>query len=172
LLGNMDKANEVEQSEILKGLFTLFESLISYLRLNVGDFETALPVYERAEKINIEYNMKQLNANSTGNLYILGAMMYNLAGKQKEALALLKKFTELCIHDFWPFRVQGGTFFNRIDDWLEKYARLSPLPRNKALINKSMLHEGLLNPAFENLHSYSEFNKLVTQLKKFIGEES
>ena len=171
LLGNIDKANEVEQSEMLKGLFSLFESLISYLRLNVGDFETALPVFERAEQLITQYNMKQLNANSTGNFYVLAAMMYNLAGKHKEALGMLTKFTELCIHDFWPVRVQTDDFFNRLDDWLKIYARTSPLPRNEVLVNKSMLYEGLLNPAFENLHNFSEFNKLVTQLKKFIGED-
>jgi len=167
VLGNMDKANEVEQSELFQSLDVVFVGLLSYIHINKTDFDTAQVAYERAVGLSEMFNMRRLNSNNVAILYAWGAHMYQAAGKSDEAIQALEKYVDVCIHVFFPFAVRGDSFFNRIDHLISE--ENTPLPRNEAVIKESMLNDVLLDPAFDGLHGNPEFTNLVQKLRNFIG---
>ena len=169
MLGNTEKAIEVTQVDLYGSLLELFEGLLTYIRLNLGDFETAHTAFARAERLSELFHMRQLNANGTANLYFLGAHLYQAAGKSGEALQMLDKYVDVCIHGFFPFVIQGDSFFNKIDNWLNEHTENRPLPRDELVVKESMLNDGLLDPAFEGLHDSPVFIELIQKLQNFIG---
>jgi len=169
MIGNVDKAMEVEQIELYNALMALFNGLLSYVRLNFSDYKTARPAFERAESLAENFNMRRLNSNNSAVFYALGAHMYQAAGENEKALKTLGKYVDVCIHGFFPLVSRGDSFFDSIDKWLRKEIEATPLPRNEAVIRESMLNDVLLDPAFDNLHENPEFTNLVQKMRNFIG---
>jgi transcriptional regulator with XRE-family HTH domain len=169
MLGNMEKANEVEQIELFQGLCVIFAGLLSYIHLNLADFDTAQVAYERAVGLSEMFNMRRLDSNSTAILYALGAQMYMSEGKSDETITAIEKYVDVCIHGFFPFMPRGDSFFNRIDKWLAESMEKAPLPRSEAVVKESMLNDVLLDPAFDSLHGTPAFTNLVQKLRNFIG---
>ena len=169
MLGNTEKAIEVAQVGLYQALLEVFEGLLLHIQLNLGDFETAQTAFERAERLSELFHMRQLNANGVAILYVLGAHLYQSAGKSDMALSMLGKYVDVCIHGFFPFAVRGDSFFDRIDDWLNKNIKNKPLPRNETVVKESMLNDVLLDPAFENLHDTPAFTQLIQKLQNLIG---
>ena len=166
LLRNIDRANEVEQIELYQSLLNIFDGILSYLRLNLSNYETAKPVYERAEIMATAFNMRRLNPNNVVLLYTFGAHMYQAAGEGEKALEILGKYVDACIYGYFPIMTRGDSFFDRVDHWLSnQYAT----PRNEAVIKEHMLNDILLDPAFDSLHDKQEFTNLVQKMRNFIG---
>ena len=166
LLGDMTKANEVEQIELYQNIMTAFDGLLSYLRLNLADYETAKSVYDRAEKVAEIFNMRGLNPNNMAILYTFGAHMYNAAGESEKTLETLEKYVDVCMNGFFPVAARGDEFFNSVDILLG--GQYAP-PRNDAIIKESMLNDGILDPAFSALHDREEFKNLVQKMRDFAG---
>ncbi|MCL2411511.1 MAG: helix-turn-helix domain-containing protein [Treponema sp.] len=167
LTGNTEKAEEVLQVELYQNLMMTFHSLINILYNNLNRLDIAEAVYFRAEKLANLFNMKQLNPNNTGMLYALGAQMYQLGGTSEKAVELLSKYVDVCVHDFFPFKLHGDSFFTKIEGWLKKEP--FPIPRNEATIKESMMKDVLQLPVFEPLQDNPEYIKVVKKLKDFIG---
>jgi len=165
--GNAEKANEVMQIELFQSLMLLFGGLLSYLRLNLSNYEIALPIYERAEHLADTFNIRRINSNNSAMLYGLGAHMYQVAGKSENAIDALKKYVDVCIHGFSPFMVRSDSFF-QIDHWLADNIANQPLPYNEAVAKEKILNTILLDPVFNSLHGQSEFTNLVQKLKNFM----
>jgi len=166
LLQNMDKANEVEQIELYQNLMNIFDGMLSYLRLNLSHYETALPVYERAKSIAKTFNIRRLNPNSAAILYTFGAHMYQAAGESEKALDTLAEFVDVCIHGFFPIMARGDSFFDKVDQFLSN--QYAP-PRNETVVKEHMLNDILLDPAFDSLHDKQEFTILVQKMINLIG---
>jgi len=167
ILGNHEKAKEVIQTELYQNIMGVFGGLLSYVQTNVGDYDTALKAFNRAEVLSELFQMRQLNPNNLAMLYVSGAHMYQVAGKYEEAIEALAKYVDVCVHDFFPIKLKGDTFFDKIDGWLKLNS--DTIPRSDAVIKESMLNDVLFNPLFSNLSDYPEYNKLVRKLQDFIG---
>jgi len=169
LLGNIDKANEVEQTELYQSLGVMFAGLLSYIRVNLTNIDVAQVAFDRAVGLSEMFNMRRLNSNNAAILYALGAHMYQAAGKSDEAIEALEKYVDVCMHGFFPIIVRGDTFFSRIDGWLAKEMENAPIPRNETVVKESMLNDVLLDPAFDGLHGKPQFTNLIQKLRSFIG---
>lgn len=169
MLGNTEKAIEVAQVDLYQALLELFEGLLAYIQLNLGNFEAAQTAFERAESLSELFHIRHLNANGVAILYFLGAHLYQAAGKSDETINMLGKYVDVCIHGFFPFAARGDSFFDRIDDWLDKNIKNRPMPRNEIVVKESMLNDVLLNPAFDSLHGSPAFADLIQKLRTFIG---
>jgi len=166
MMGNVEKAKEIVQLELLQNLMSTFEGLLSHIRLNMDDFETARAAYERAESLSELFNMRRLNPNNSGILYALGAHVYQAAGKSKEAIEILGKYVDVCTNGFFPFAVRGDSFFSMVDNWLQENS--GSIPRDEAVVKKGMLNDVLLDPAFNDLRDLPEFIDLTRRLEKLI----
>jgi len=169
ILGNIEKAVEVEQIELYHGLTGLFSGLLSYIRLTLSDYKTAKTAFERAENLAESFNIRRLYSNHVAVLYTYGAHMYQSAGESEKALEYLGKYVDVCLHGFFPAIVRSDSFFSRIDRWLNDPEVNDIMVRNEATVKESMLNDVLLDPAFDSLHEKQEFTNLVQKLKKFIG---
>jgi len=166
--GNTEKANEIMQIELFQSLMILFNGLMSYLRLNLNNYEIALPIFERAECIANTYDMRRLDSNNAAVLYGLGAHMYQYVGKSEKAIESLEKFVDICIHGLFPYKMRGDSFFSRIDHWLADSIDAQPLPYNEAVVKEKFLNDILLAPVFNSLHERPEFSNLVQKLKNYM----
>lgn len=166
-LGNAEKAKEVIQIELYQDLMGAFSGLLACIQANMGDLDTAFAAYTRAIGLSELFNMRRLNPNNVAVLYVMGAHMFQAAGKREETLAALEKYVDVCVHGFFPFEPRGDAFFDRIDAWLN--SNKDNMPRSDAVIKESMLNDVLLNPAFDSLHNLPEFTRLIRKLRDFIG---
>ena len=169
MLGNLDKAMEIEQLEILMSMTTTFNGLLAHMQLNLADYETALRIFKKAETMAETFNMVDLNANAAAILHVLEANMYQMAGEGKLAIQALKKYVDICVHSFFPFSTKGGEFFNKIGDFIAAQEKIAPLPRSEETVKASMLNDVMLNPIFDSLQEDIEFINLVQKLKNYIG---
>ncbi|MCL2372386.1 MAG: helix-turn-helix domain-containing protein [Defluviitaleaceae bacterium] len=169
MLGNLEKAAEVEQAELYQCLMHMMESFISYLRLNQASPEAAKPAYLRAHAIAEMFNLPRLNANTAAILYYTGAQMYCSANETEKAITALQKYTEICTTGLFPFTIRGDDFFNKIDSWLTHSTQNIPLPRNEAVVKASMLEDVTQNPAFDNIKNNEGYMRLIKKLEDFVG---
>ena len=170
MLGNTDKAHEVEQTELLQNLMLVYDGLISYTRINYGNYNVAKISYQRAEALEEIFSMRRLNANLTGNLYALGAHLHNSAGERKKALEALEKYVDVCVNGFFPYAIRGDEFFDRVDVYIAKISENVPLPRSEAVVKESMLKDVLMDPAFDNLRDDPKYKTLEQKLKYFVSK--
>lgn len=167
MLGNVEKAKEVTQIELYLSIMSVFGGLMSYIQLNINDFEIARAAFERAEDLSKSFNMNWLNPNNVAMMYVIGSSIYQTAGKSKEAIEMLDKYVDVCMHEFFPFTPRGDAFFDRINEWLTEYS--GNMPRDEAVIKESMLNDVMLNPMFDSLRDFPKFIELVSKLKNFVG---
>lgn len=169
MLGNTVKANEVIQVELYINIMAAFSGLLSYIQLNITDFKISQTAFEQAESMSELFQIRQLNPNSVAVMYVLGAHIYQAAGRSEDAIKLLEKYVDVCIHGFFPFVLHGDEFFDKIDGWLAENA--GNIPRNESIVKESMLNDVLLAKPFESLRSYPEYTRLISKLRDFIGEK-
>jgi len=167
MLGDTEKAKEVVQIELFQVLMIAFEGLLLYINLNITDFETAYCAFERAESMAKIFNMTWINPNITASMYVVGSQIYVTAGKSHEAIEMLRKYVDICINEFFPFKPRGDAFFDKITGWLDENS--SNMPRDEETIKRSMLSDVMLSPIFESLHDMPEFCELTNKLENFIG---
>jgi tetratricopeptide (TPR) repeat protein len=167
MLGDAEKSNEVLQAEMYCSVMKIFDELIMYINLNISDYETAKAALNRAEGLEEVFQMRKLNPNNTAQVYYFGALLEQSAGNGEQAIRMLEKYVEVCVNGFFPFRVRGDEFFNKIDEWLAENA--STIPRDDALIKSSMV--GIFDaPTFDGIRSNPEFVRLEQKLKNFTEE--
>lgn len=167
ILGKHEKAKEVIQADLYQNLMEIFVGLLAYIQANLDNYNIAQKAFKRAESLSELFNMRQLNPNNVAILYVYGAHMYEAADKHEEAMEMLNKYVDLCIHDFFPFEPRGDSFFDKIDRWLK--SNTCAMPRSNIIVKESMLNDVLLSPVFDKLREYPEYSKLICKLRDFIG---
>jgi len=165
LLGKEEKAHEAFQADLIQKLMEMFHSMMAALQNNLDDLARAEPIFLKAEAMANLFNMKCLNVNNTAILYILGAMMYQTGHQSEQALALLKKYVDVCIHDFFPFQIRGDAFFDKLDNFLTE--NTTQIPRSETAIINDML-QYLHNPLFAPLHDNADYKHIVNKLTQFV----
>jgi hypothetical protein len=165
MLGDRGKAIEIMQAEMYQNTMGTFGNLISYIQANIKDYAVALAAFKRAVAMCELFGMKGLNPNSVAILRIAGAHMHLLAGKREEALEQLEEYVDVCCCSFFPFKLQGDDFFDRIGGWIEENAGV--MPRSEAVVKESMLNDVLMSPMFESLRDCPKFGALAGKLKDF-----
>lgn len=165
-MGAVDKAKETLQAELYQYVMASFQILLNILQQNMDTFGKAEEAYVRAADFARIFNMKHLNPNNVILLDALGAQMYCANHVTEKALALLDEFVDTCVGDFFPFALQGDSFFDLVDPFLHDFE--ASTPRSEKVIKESMLHDILMNPAFDALHDHREYQRLVQKMQKFL----
>lgn len=134
--------------------------------LCMQDIEKAERVIERNDKIAELYQLDKLHPNVMATYYITCAQVYCSNGKEKEAIEKLERYVNLCTTAFFPFTLHGDDYFDKMDRWFEDFDLGNGAPRGEKIIKQSMVSTMCDNPAFENLKSNKEFQKLERRLRK------
>ena len=165
ILGHEDKSQEVLQAELFSKVLETFHGHMVILQNNLADLEKAEKFYARAEKFAELYNMRWINANNMIMLYILGAQMYQLGNRPEKALELLGKYVDVCVNGFFPFKVNGDEFFDKLDAAIARDDDPQFQPRDEASVKESMLQE-LQSSVFQPLQDKPEYTRLIEKLKE------
>jgi len=167
--GDAEKAAEIIQIELFQDVLAAFGGTLAYLQACAGDGDAVSAAFERAEGLAEAWNLRRLNPNGVAQLYLYGARAFLGADRPEEALAALEKYVDVCVHGFFPLRMRGDAFFDRIDGWLEGIG--GSVPRSDRVIKESMLNDGLLDLALAPLRERPEFARLVGRLSDFISQD-
>lgn len=168
LVGNNTKAKEIAQCGMYQYLMSLLESTLSYTLLSDDVFEVAETAYLRAMKIIRLYDVEELNSNLSVQAYLIGANLYCKHGHIEQALELLKKYADVCIKTFFPFKLRGDLFFTDIEQWLDSCEIGSSLPRDERLVKQSMLWGLFAYPSFAALSDEPQYKRIVKMLTDFM----
>jgi len=168
-LGNEEKSQEALQADLYSKLMDIFDSMMAALQNNFDDLARAEPVYLRAEAIANTFNMKHLNADNVGKLYILGAHMYQLGGMPEKTIDSFNKFADVVINDYFPFSMKADSFFDKLDNFLAE--NVTPIPRSEETIKKDIAQYHN-HPNFESLSENPDFKKIVKRITDFAGGAS
>lgn len=171
LTGNSIKAREITQCGMYQYLTSLVESTLSYISLSDDVFETAETAFIRAIELIRLYDMDKLNKNISVQAYLIGANLYCKHGHLEKALDWLEKYTDLCVKEFFPFKLRGDSFFTAVDGWLDSCEIGSSLPRDEKLVKQSMLQGLTAFPSFAALSEDLKFQRIVRRLTDFANAE-
>jgi len=166
VLGNEEKAKESLQADLYIKLMEIFDSMMAILQNNLDDLARAEPVYLRAEVMANTFNMKHLNADNVGKLYILGTHMYQLNGMPEKSITSLSKFADVFINDFFPYSIKTDSFYDKLDDFIAE--NVAPMPRSDEAIKKDVAQYHN-HPNFKSLRENPDFKNVVKKINDFVG---
>jgi transcriptional regulator with XRE-family HTH domain len=167
-VGNVSKAKEIAQCAMYQYINQLLETTLNYISLSHDNLEIAKTAFFRLMELIQLYQVKKLNPNLVLQTHLIGADLSCKCAQPDDALLHLTNYVDLCIHDFFPFRLQGDTFFTAIDVWLDSCEIGSAIPRDEALVKQSMLQGLSAYPSFSLLHDKPQYQQLVRKLSKFV----
>ncbi|HEX3075615.1 MAG TPA: helix-turn-helix transcriptional regulator [Lachnospiraceae bacterium] len=165
LMGNTVKAKDVTQINMYQHLAALVGSTPLYLLLNADNLDMVDEIFARATALADIYNLEKLQPNSMAVTYLSAAQVYCMNGKMDKGLQILKKYTDLCIEDFFPYALHGDSFFHSIESWFEELDLGQTVPRDEKTIKESMLQGVVANPVFDCLKDNPQYKILVHRLK-------
>ena len=166
ILGNEEKSEEAFQADLFQKLMDIFQTMMVALENNLGDLTRAEPIYLKAEAMATTFNMKYLNANNAGILYLFGAQMYQIGGVPEKAMELLSKFADVCTNDFFPFAIRADVFFDKLESFIKE--NMVPAPRSEEAVKKDIV-QYFNNPIFGPLYENPDFKSIIKRINDFVA---
>ena len=163
--GNQVKAQEILQAGIFQDVVGLINLLASYLSYS----QTADELEETWKRIQLfidGFRLKSLHPGLILPLYPAAAVQHLKLGQREQALDRLEEFTQLATSDIYPLKLHGDQFFTLLDHWLESTLELgNGLPRDEAVIRKSIAQSLTAHPAFASLAQEPRSAGMIARLK-------
>lgn len=165
LLGNINKADEIAQVCTYQYLLGLMGNLIQRIALNAENLKIVEESFEKAFEICKIFNLDDLHANTTVNLYLSTAQAYMVHGQKEKALDLIERYTKVCIKNIYNFKLAGNDYFDKIDNWLKELDLGVNPPRSQKLIKQSVITSLKDNPVFVSLKDEYRFKSCLLALE-------
>jgi hypothetical protein len=165
MTGRVNDAKAVLQVGIYQNLVVLFNFFPAYLMLCADDpskFDEAL---RRAFDVAEAFDMKNLHPGVLVSLYISAAQAYLAQYNHEKSLDMLEQYAEIVTGNIYPLKLHGDSYFDLLDNWLEKLDLGTDLPRDEKTIRKSMADVIIQNPAFSVLSDDRRFQRIAGKLQ-------
>lgn len=175
MAGKLDDAKSHTQITMYLHLLNLIANAILDLALYGDQYERCEETIRRTSGIIALYHIDQLHPNAAAQFYYQMAVIYMVNEKNEEALKALGCF-EKCVSTLLKDRVpllHGDSYFDRLNDWIERLPLGEQAPRDKAFVGKS-IRDALDNPLFVKLRAKEEFRRIyrhITSIKTETAEE-
>lgn len=164
--GNLREAKRILQVGIYRSIVELLNFLPSYMGLCLDAPAAFEETYRRAAALAEAFQLQTLHPSVLLTLYLSGAQGFMTLGNEEKALDSLELYARLATADIYPLQLHGDSWFDLLDDWLEHNLMLgSDLPRDEALVRKSIADAVIENPAFLPLADRPAFRHIVRLLK-------
>ena len=161
-----EKARQILQAGVYRTLCELFNTLPTYLSLCIQDPAAFRETWRRIQALVDAFQVKTLHPTLLLSVYLGAARGFLALGEEDTALDLLEAYTDLATGDIYPLRLHGDAFFDQLDRWMEDTLTLGrDLPRDEALVRKSMTQALTAHPAFAPLADHFRFQALVGRLR-------
>ena len=165
-LGQVDEADKTLQGALIQSLVLSLNRLAQLAFLWAGDPGKLDVAHERAVALIDAFEMEKLYLNTVA-IHLSFAMAYAMSGNVQRSLDCLEDYERAALDLQFPLELHGDAFFDKATDWLEDVNYLgTSLPREEALIKKSMLESVSANPAFAALANEPRFKRIVKSLEE------
>ncbi|WP_425806840.1 helix-turn-helix domain-containing protein [Desulfitobacterium sp. Sab5] len=165
MMGRVEDAKAILQVGIYQNIVILFNFFSAYLMLCADAPSKFDEMLRRALVIAEAFDMRHLHPAVTVGLYLSAAQGYITQRNHDKALEMLQKYTELVTSDIFPLRLQGDTFFDLLDSWLDDLDLGTDLPRDEKTIRQSLADAVIHNPVFSVLSEEHRFQSMIEKLQ-------
>ncbi|MBC3795614.1 helix-turn-helix domain-containing protein [Acetobacterium tundrae] len=169
MMGNTKKAKEVVQISMYQHLLFLVSEAQSDMMLNTDHLEKVDETLRRTLGTAELYNLDSLHPNTMAQVYYVAAHVYCLNNQTKKALAMLQRYADVCVSDFFPYSLHGDDYFDAIENWFEDFELGVSAPRSEKVIKESMIQSVLSNPVFASLADDPKYKNIVNKLTENLG---
>lgn len=168
--GRPRDAKGVLQFGMYQYLVVLFNFFPAYLRLCADDASKYEETLRRTLVVAEAFDMKHLHPGVLIGTYLTAAEGYVAMGNKVRALDMLQQYAEIVTGDVYPMRLHNDTFFDMLEDWLEKIDVGTDMPRDDQTIRKSMSQVVGRNPVFATLSGDPRFEGIKEKLDNMMEE--
>ena len=169
MLGESQKAKTNLQISMYQHLMSIMAFIPTYLQLVSDNQEKVDFVLSKLIGLSTLFNVNALNPNTMAQIHYTAATIYVAYGNQDKALDHLEHYTTACLSIKFPLKFTGDSFFDEIDEWLEKQALEEGAPRSEKVIKESALQGLTKSPAFIPLKENVRFKQCEMKLIKYLG---
>jgi transcriptional regulator with XRE-family HTH domain len=165
--GDIDKARSYTQIIMYVHLITLVTSAVQYLTINMDDLAVCEKTIQYIDGLIRLYDLDILNPNVAAQFYYYAAIVYMTNKEKEKALKRLGQYEKtvrflladdnLCLH--------GNSYFNRLDEWINKLELGAAPPRDKRLVKENVL-QSFEHPLFAEIKDTAEFQRIVRSFKE------
>lgn len=166
--GQHEKAHQYTQFGMFLHLILLVSDAVQYLMLHLGDEAICEETMARIDGLMEIFHLESLHGNVAAQFHYAAALSCCVRQKPGEALARLRRFTDIaCGLLDGPMELHGDDFFCSLDGMIEQLDLGADAVRSKKLVAGSA-RQALENPAFAMLAGEKEFK---TMMKMFSDRE-
>ena len=167
MAGRQEMAGSYNQIRLYLNLTNMISHAIYALSVYLKDLARCREMVRRTKGIIELFHIEELNPNLAAQFYYQTAVAFASNGETEEAMEALKSF-EHCICSLMEkdrILLHGDSFFDRIDEWIERLPLGDQPPRDKAFVRQNVL-AALENPCFQTVKKSEEFQKIYHRIKK------
>ena len=165
-LGQLEAADKTLQSSLFQSLVLDVNRLSQLGMLHAADREKLDQTHTRALALIEAFEMESIYLNC-GVIHLSFAMAYLKGGDAQAALDCLEDYERALRKLEFPLKFHGDAYFDKLEDWIEEQTTMdASVPRDDALIKKSMVESVTANPAFAVLADDPRFLRIVASLEE------
>ena len=165
-MGQPDEADKALQGALLQSLVLGVQRLSQLAMLHAADREKLDAIHERTVALIDAFDFESVFLNC-GAVHLTFAMAYLQGGDADAALACLEDYERTCRKLEFPLKLHGDAFFDKVEEYAEEVNVLgTAVPRDEALIKRSMVESVTANPLFAALAVEPRFKRIVAGLEE------
>lgn len=164
MTGRNEQAESFAQIGMYLHLITLVSDAIYRMSLRMDDRAFCLETISRMDSLLENWNQEMVHP-SEASYHMQAAIAYMRHSMKEEALSRLERYVK-CIGDCEAreFQLCGDSYFDKLDDWIEKLPQEGGTPRSKEVILESAA-QIFEHPAFVPLQKEPRFLALKRLLE-------
>ena len=165
-LGRADDADSALQGALFQGIILSLNRLSQMALLHATDPGKLDAIHERARALIDAFALEGLFLN-TPAMHLSFAAAYLMSGNVPSALDCLDDYERSCRALKFPLALHGDDFFDKIEAYAEEFnVAGTDMPRDEALVKKSMVDGVAANPLFAPLAGDARFKRVVASLEE------
>ena len=170
-LGRAEDADKTLQGALFQGIVLCLNRLMQMATLHAADPGKLEAIHERACAIIDAFEFEKIFLN-TPAVYLSFAMAYMMGGNMRKALDCLDDYERACRALEFPLALHGDAFFDKTTAYLDDInVTGTDVPRDEALIKKSLVDSVTANPLFMPLATEARFKRIVASLEEIARTE-
>ncbi len=169
ITGASEKAKSIIQVSLYQHLLNMIGMSPMYFQVIASSKEQFEAAYERFYHVAKLFCIDALHPNTMAQFYYSAAVIYLMHDEVQKSIDQIVKYTEICLSIKFPLTLQGDSFFDAIEGWIEEFDLGNMAPRGEKVVKESMLMGLVGNPVFEKINEDVRFKRCVSKIKTYIG---
>lgn len=167
MTGRSKEAYTVLQSGIYQYLIILINLLVSYMEFHIKKEDVFEETYLRILAVAKGFHLDHLHPSLLITAHLAVAQGYMVQNHPSKALDALEACEKLSDSDDFYWKLHGDSYFDLLDEWLEKTLDLgTDFPRNEKLIRRNLVQAVSDNPLFAPLSGEPRYQRILTRLNQ------